>query len=158
MRIRRQSDRYKKQKDEYYAAYASFIRSHPETMSGMELELDGVNPQRKWEQIANDHKKHIQHLAPDVAQTNICSKSGHRSGRPRRCFRIASRQLLDQFAESGCRRRNTRVRWDVPVSINRAKPTRIELTNLNATDTRAAASNLKPSSANYGYVSALAIL
>lgn len=135
-------DRYKKQKDEYYAALRKFIRSHPETMSGMELELDGVNPQRKWEQIANDHKKHIQHLAPDVAQTKyLVAKAdtdldGHAgvSGLPPGSYWISS---LNLDADAG----DTRVRWDVPVFIQPGQTTRIELTNLNATDARAAASN-----------------
>jgi hypothetical protein len=135
-------DRYKKQKDEYYAALRKFIRSHPETMSGMELELDGVNPQRKWDQIANDHKKHIQHLAPDVAQTkyfvaktdtDLDGQAGV-SGLPPGSYWISS---LNLDADAG----DTRVRWDVPVSIRPGQTTRIELTNLNATDARAAASN-----------------
>jgi len=31
--------------------------------------MEGVNPQRKWLKIETDHKKRVQHLAPDVAQT-----------------------------------------------------------------------------------------
>ncbi len=62
-------EKYEKQKEEYYNALRKFIRLHPETMSGMELELDAANPQRKWAKIESDHKKHVQHMAPDVAQT-----------------------------------------------------------------------------------------
>src|ERR1700732_905664 len=61
-------EKYEKQKEEYYSALRKFIRLHPDTMSGMELELDAVNPQRKWAKIESDHKKHVQHMAPDVAQ------------------------------------------------------------------------------------------
>jgi len=62
-------EKYEKQKEEYYTALKKFIRARPETMSGMELEMEGVNPQRKWAKIESDHKRQIQRLAPDVAQT-----------------------------------------------------------------------------------------
>lgn len=132
-------EKYEKQKQEYYTALRKFIRARPETMSGMELELDGVNPQRKWAKIESEHKKHIQHLAPDVAQTKyLVAKAdtdldGHAgvSGLAPGSYWISS---LNLDADAG----DTRVRWDVPVAIQPGQTTRIELTNLNATDTRAA--------------------
>jgi hypothetical protein len=131
-------ERYQKQKDEYYAALRKFIRSRPETMSGMELELDGVNPQRKWAKIESDHRKHVQHLAPDVAQTKyLVAKAdtdldGHAtfSGVASGSYWISS---LNLSADAG----DTRVRWDVPVAVQSGQTARIELTNLNGTDARA---------------------
>jgi hypothetical protein len=38
-------DRYDKQVQEYHAALKKFIQSNPSTVSGMELELMGVNPE-----------------------------------------------------------------------------------------------------------------
>jgi hypothetical protein len=131
-------EKYKKQKEQYYTALRKFIRTRPETMSGMELELDGVNPQRKWAKIESEHKKHIQHLAPDVAQTkylvakadtDLDGRAGV-SGLPPGSYWISS---LNLDADAG----DTRVRWDVPLTIQAGQTTRIELTNLNATDTRA---------------------
>ena len=49
-------DRYEKQKQEYLNALKKFIGSRPETMAGMELELDGVNPARKWAEVQNNHR------------------------------------------------------------------------------------------------------
>jgi hypothetical protein len=108
-------------------------------MSGIELELDAVNPQRKWLKIETDHKKHVQHLAPDVAQTKylVAKADTDLDGRagisrlPAGNYWISS---LNFDADAG----DTRVRWDVPVSIEAGQTTRIELTNLNATDARAA--------------------
>ena len=37
-------EKYEKQKEEYYSALRKFIRLHPETMRGMEMEMDAVNP------------------------------------------------------------------------------------------------------------------
>lgn len=132
-------EKYEKQHQEYFTALRKFIRSRPETMSGMELELDGVNPQRKWAKLESDHKKHVQHLAPDVAQTKylIAKTDTDLDGRagvsnlPPGSYWVSS---LNLDADAG----DTRVRWDVPVSIQPGKTTRIELTNLNATDSRAA--------------------
>lgn len=132
-------EKYEKQKQEYYAALRKFIRSRPETMSGMELELDAVNPQRKWAKIESEHKKHVQHLAPDVAQTkylvakadtDLEGRAGV-SGLPPGSYWVSS---LNLDADAG----DTRVRWDVPVAIQAGQTTRVELTNLNATDARAA--------------------
>lgn len=132
-------EKYEKQHQEYFTALRKFIRSRPETMSGMELELDGVNPQRKWAKLESDHKKHVQHLAPDVAQTkylvaktdtDLDGRAGV-SGLQPGSYWVSS---LNLDADAG----DTRVRWDVPVSIQAGKTTRIELTNLNATDSRSA--------------------
>ena len=132
-------EKYEKQKEEYYSALRKFIRLHPETMSGMELEMDAVNPQRKWAKIASDHKKRVQHLAPDVAQTkylvakadtDLDGRAGV-SGLPPGSYWVSS---LNLDANAG----DTRVRWDVPVAIQPGQTTRVELNNLNATDARAA--------------------
>jgi hypothetical protein len=132
-------EKYEKQKAEYYSALKKFIREHPESMSGMELEMDAVNPQKKWAKIESEHKKHVQYLAPDVAQTkylvakadtDLDGRAGV-SGLPPGSYWVSS---LNLDADAG----DTRVRWDVPVAIQPGQVTRVELNNLNATDARAA--------------------
>src|SRR5260370_33557906 len=61
-------EKYEKQKQEYLVSLKKFIRARPETVSGVELELDGVNPQHKWAALQNDRRKRVQRVAPDVAQ------------------------------------------------------------------------------------------
>ncbi|MDP9147203.1 MAG: hypothetical protein M3N22_06050 [Acidobacteriota bacterium] len=131
-------EKYEKQKEEYYTALRKFIRARPETMSGMELELEAVNPQRQWAKLESEHKKNVQHMAPDVAQTKyLIAKAdtdleGHANvpGVPPGSYWIST---LNLDADAG----DTRLRWDVPVTIKPGETTRIELTNLNATDARA---------------------
>jgi hypothetical protein len=131
-------ERYEKQKQEYLVALKKFIVTHPETESGMELELDGVNPQRKWAKIESDHRKRIQRAAPEVAQTKYLIATadtdleGHGSlaRLPAGNYWITS---LNLDASAG----DMRVRWDVPVTIRPGQTARIELTNLNAADARA---------------------
>jgi hypothetical protein len=131
-------DRYEKQKQEYLLALKKFVQAHPETESGIELELTTVNPQSKWSQIQTSHFKRVQRMAPEVAQTKYLAGKmdtdldGHgalSSLRPG-TYWIST---LGLDVDSG----DTRLRWDVPVTIEAGRTTRIELTNLNATDAHA---------------------
>src|SRR5580658_4474897 len=132
-------DKYEKDKQAYYATLKKFIIANPGTVSGMELELDTLNPQRKWAQMLMNQKKRVQKLAPEVAQTKYLAAKvqtdleGHaylRELAPGNYW-ISS---LNLDANAG----DARVRWDVPVTIQAGQAFRIELTNLNATDTLAA--------------------
>jgi hypothetical protein len=131
-------DKYEKDKQAYYATLKKFIIANPGTVSGMELELDTLNPQRKWAQMLSNQKKRVQKLAPEVAQTKYLAAKvqtdleGHaylRQLAPGNYW-ISS---LNLDANAG----DARVRWDVPVTIQAGQAFRIELTNLNATDTMA---------------------
>jgi hypothetical protein len=129
--------RYEKQHQEYLTALKKFIQTHPESVSGMELELSGANPQPKWAQMRADHKKRVLRLAPEVAQTKYLAAQADTdldgrasfSNLPAGSYWIST---LNLDAGAG----DTRLRWDVPVSIQGGRTTRIELTNLNATDAR----------------------
>ena len=132
-------EKYAKDVQDYLAALKKFIQAHPETMSGMELELDAVNPQRKWAQIQSDHKRKVQRQAPEVAQTNylvgkadtdldgVASINGLAPGK----YWVST---LNLDAAAG----DMRLRWDVAVNIQAGQAARVELTNLNALDARAA--------------------
>ena len=130
-------DRYQKQHDQYLAALKKFIQTHPESVSGMELELSGVNPQAKWSQIQFEHKRRVLRMAPEVAQTKYLAAQtdtdleGHATvvNLPAGRYWLST---LNLDAGAG----DSRLRWDVPVAIQAGRSTRVELTNLNATDAR----------------------
>jgi len=127
--------RYEKQHQEYLNALKKFLGARPETMSGMELELDGVNPARKWAEVQNTHRRRVQQMAPAEAQTKyLAAKAdtdleGHASvaGLAPGNYWLSTLALT---ASAG----DARLRWDVPVKIAAGQTSRIELTNLNATD------------------------
>jgi hypothetical protein len=132
-------EKYEKDKQAYYTALKKFIQTNPSTVSGVELELDGVNPQRKWALITSNQKRRVQKLAPEIAQTKYLAAKvetdleGHaflRELAPGHYW-ISS---LNLDANAG----DARVRWDVAVTIQAGQTFRIELTNLNAADTLAA--------------------
>lgn len=130
-------EKYEKLKQDYMAAMKKFIRAHPESVSGVELELDGVNPQRKWAAIQNDRRKRVQRRAPDMAQLKFLAAKadtdleGHASlsSLPPGRYWIST---LNLDADAG----DLRVRWDVPVDIAAGQTTRLELSNLNSVETR----------------------
>jgi len=127
--------RYEKQRQEYLSTLKKFIQSHPETVSGMELELDGVNPARKWADVQNGHRRRVQQLAPAQAQTTyLAAKAdtdldghGQIQGLLPGNYWISS---LGLTAAAG----DARLQWDLPIKIEAGRTVRIELTNLNATD------------------------
>jgi hypothetical protein len=133
-------EKYEKLKQEYMANLKKFIRSRPETISGVELELDGVNPEHKWAAIQNDRRKRVMRVAPDLAQLKFLAAKadtdldGHASvpGLAPGDYWIST---LNLDADAG----DMRVRWDVPVKIERGKTNRVELSNLNSIDARSTA-------------------
>jgi hypothetical protein len=127
--------RYEKQKLEYLSALKKFIQAHPETVAGMELELDGVNPARKWAEAQGGHHRRVQQLAPAEAQTRyLVAKMDTDLDGHARVAGLASGNYwissLGLTASAG----DARLKWDVPVKIEAGQTLRIELTNLNAAD------------------------
>ena len=130
-------EKYEKLKQDYLAALKKFVRQHPTTISGIEIELAGVNPQHKWATLQNDRRKRVARMAPEIAQVKFLAGKaetdleGHAfiSGLAAGDYWISS---LNLDANSG----DMRVRWDVPVKIERGKTIRVELSNLNSIDVR----------------------
>jgi hypothetical protein len=134
-------EKYEKLKQDYMAALKKFIRARPETVSGVELQLEGVNPQLKWAALQNDRRKRVQRVAPDTAQLKFLVAKADTDLEGRASFSglapgdywISS---LNLDADAG----DMRVRWDVPVKIERGKTARIELSNLNSIDAHSSSS------------------
>jgi len=133
-------EKYEKDKQAYYTALKKFIQANPSTVSGVELELDAINPQKKWALITSNQKRRVQKLAPEIAQTKYLAAKvetdleGHAFVRELApgAYWISSLNLDANVGDA-------RVRWDVPIAIQAGQAFRIELTNLNAADTMAAA-------------------
>jgi hypothetical protein len=133
-------DRYNRQLQEYYVSLKKFIQNNPATVNGIELELTGVNPQQKWSQIQADHRRRVVRLAPEFAQTKyLTTKIDTDLDGRAAVSRLAPGEYwlstLNLDANSG----DTRLRWDVPITIRADQTTHIELTNLNAVDTHSSA-------------------
>jgi hypothetical protein len=133
-------EKYEKLKQDYLVALKKFVRQHPTTISGIEIELEGVNPQHKWATLQNDRRKRVARMAPEIAQVKFLAGKADTdlegrasvSGLTPGDYWISS---LNLDANSG----DMRVRWDVPVKIERGKTVRLDLSNLNSIDVRSSA-------------------
>jgi hypothetical protein len=130
-------EKYEKLKQDYLTALKKFIRLHPQTISGVELELEGVNPQRKWAALQNDRRKRVQRVAPEIAQLKFLASKADTDLEGRTSLAGLAPgdywiSTLNLDADAG----DMRVRWDVPVKIERGRTIRVELSNLNSIDTR----------------------
>jgi len=127
-------EKYEKERQDYLNALKKFIQTNPMTMAGMELEMDGVNPAKKWAEAQNSFRKRVRQQAPMQAQTKYLAAKVDTSLEG---LAIISRlpagnywlSTLDLEAGAG----DSRLKWDVPVRVEAGKTTRVELTNLNAT-------------------------
>ncbi len=130
-------DKYQKQKEEFLAATRKFIDTNPYTVQGIELELSAVNPGTAWNDLHIEHNHRVAQFAPDTAQLKylagkaVTDLDGHAliNGLPPGNYWVSS---LGTDASSGDRR----LLWDVPVTVQAGQTTRVDLSNLNATDMR----------------------
>ena len=128
-------EKYEKLRQDYLNALAKFIRAHPDTVSGIELELDAVSPQRKWNGILSARRKRVLRASPDLAQLKFLAGKvdtdleGHAfvSGLAPGDYWIST---LNLDASAG----DVRMHWDVPVRIEARQTTRLELSNLNSNE------------------------
>jgi len=128
-------EKYEKLKQEYIKALKRFVETHSSTVTGMELELGGVNPKYQWDKLHADHKKKIAQLAPDTAQTKYLAAKADTdmdgrvtvSGLAPGTYWVSS---LGMDASSGDRR----LRWDVAAKVQAGQTTWLALTNINGVD------------------------
>lgn len=133
--------RYQKQHDEYLSETRRYIESNRSTIQGIELKLDDVNPQPAWNKLHSDHRRNMARLAPTTAQLKYLAAKAETdldgrasiNGLPAGTYWVSS---LGLDATSGDRR----VIWNVQAKVLAGQTTRLELSNLNASD-------LKPYSA-----------
>ncbi len=128
-------EKYEKLHQEYIDALKKFVKANPATISGVELEFTGINPQTKWARIISDQQRAILRAAPEIAQTKyLVAKTdtdleGHATfaGLLPGNYWIST---LNFDADAG----DARLRWDVPVAVEAGHTSRVELTNLNGID------------------------
>ena len=127
-------EKYKQQKEEFRAAIRKFIIAMPESVQGIDLNLNDINPSVKWEHLLSDHAQRVDTRTFELAQQRYLAAQtdtnldGHGSfaGLAPGTYWIG---MIGIQAISG----DVRLRWDLPVTVRPGETTRVELTNLNAT-------------------------
>jgi len=129
-------EKYEKEHDSYFKALKGYIQGHPESVAGIELEMEGINPAKKWAEAQNSFKRRVNQQAPMLAQTRYLTikVDTNLDGRARITRLPAGSywlSTLDMEAGAG----DSRLKWDVPITVPAGQTLRIELTNLNSTET-----------------------
>jgi len=135
-------EKYKQQKDEYDVALRKYIKAMPESVSGIDIDLNDINPSPKWEHILNSQRQRLDDRTFQLAQerylaaktdTDLDGNGSFSNVAPGRYW-IG---MIGVQAISG----DVHLRWDLPVTVKPGETTRVELNNLNATRPYSAAEN-----------------
>jgi hypothetical protein len=128
-------DKYEKAKQDYFLAMKKFIQSHPSTVAGMELELSGVNPKLAWDRMHVEHKRKVTQLSPEIAQSKYLAGKADTDldGRAMITGLAPGNYWVSSLGMDGTSG-DRRLRWDVVVTVQAGRPTRVDLTNVNGTD------------------------
>jgi hypothetical protein len=135
-------EKYNQQKEEYKDAIRKFIGAVPESVQGIDADLNGLSPSVKWEQLAGGQRQRLDKRTLELVQarylvaqtdTNL-DGLGRFGGIVPGSYWIG---MLGMQAVSG----DVRLRWDFPVTVRPGETTHVELTNLNAAKPYSAAEN-----------------
>lgn len=136
----RNPEKYNKQKAEYEIALHKFIEANPLTVEGTETELAAVSPHLAWALLQDGYRKQLERQVSELAQTKYLVSKADTDlqgramipGIPPGNYWLST---LGQEAAAG----DARLNWDVQVSVQSGQPSRVELTNLNASEWRGSA-------------------
>jgi hypothetical protein len=135
-------EKYAKQKAEYEIALRKFIEENPLTLEGTESELAPISPYPVWQRLLSNYRRQMERRVPELAQTKyLVAKAdtdlegrGVLAGIPSGKYWLGT---LGLDASAG----DVRLNWDVEVAVQPGLSSRLELTNLNATERPAMASS-----------------
>jgi hypothetical protein len=133
------AEKYERLRQQYLQSLRKFINMHRQTLSGMEAELDEINPQRGWLRLQEEYRRKVERLAPGLAQTRYLAAKVDTDldGRAALANIPAGSYWLSTLnldAAAG----DVRLRWDVPVTVRPGETVRLELSDLNAADSSGA--------------------
>ena len=128
-------EKYKQQVAEYREAMRKFIVAQPDTMKGMDLALDPVNPAPAWQQKVAEQKRRIDRRVTQIAQTRYLAAqtdtdldgNGSFTGLAPGNYWLST---LGMPAMAG----DVRLKWNLPVAVQSGATTRVALSNLNAVE------------------------
>ena len=138
-------EKYEQEKIEFIAAIRKFIGTMPESVQGIDIDLNDINPSPKWEGAVRKQRQLQESRALELAQerylvaqtdTDLDGRGAFASIAPG-TYWIG---MLGDEAISG----DVRLRWDFPLTVRSGGTTQVQLSNLNAVRPGVAAQNLNP--------------
>ena len=125
--------KYKRQLEEYRKQVRNFIESNPQSVEGIELQLDPINPGLRWAQQQAEQRRRSRRRTLQLAQTRhlVAKTDTDLEGRGTLAGILPGEYWLSTL-ETEAVAGDARLRWDVPVTVRAGQTTRVELSNLNA--------------------------
>ncbi len=125
--------RYEKMRQEYLDAIRKFIAANPDSTSGMDLNLDSIDPGPAWRTLAAKRDPAVKSRALELAQTHYLVAKTETDLDGRGALRgVAPGNYwlgtLEIYATIG----DARLKWDTPVHVVAERTAYLELTNSNA--------------------------
>lgn len=126
-------EKYKRLLDEYHQALERYAQRDPDSKDGMDLGLEDIDPNVKWQQLVDKRPPEVHRRAMDLAQsryfvarteTNLQGQAGFEQVTPGTYWL----STLDLHAEIG----DVRSQWDVAVTVGPGQTTQLALSNVNA--------------------------
>lgn len=138
-------EKYEQDKVEFIAAIRRFIATMPESVQGVDIDLNDINPYPKWQGLAQKQRQLQESRALELAQQRYLvaqtdtDLDGHGAfaGIAPGTYWIG---MLSEQAISG----DVRLRWDFSLTVRSGEVTQVQLSNLNAVKPGVAAQNLNP--------------
>ncbi len=135
----RESDRvknpakYEKQKQEYMDGIRKFMESYLHSRDGLDLHLVHLDPGQRWARRLQDREEEGRRLALEWAYTRYLVAKVETGMDGRAGFvNVPPGQYWLSTAEREVAAGDVRLRWDLPVTVESARATHLELSNYNA--------------------------
>jgi hypothetical protein len=129
--------KYAKQKEDYQAAVRKYLAANPSSIEGIETFLDQVNPSERWTKMQIEVRQRVRRRTSDLVQLRYLAAKTDSDLEGRGIFTgIAPGDYWISTLETQAVAGDVRLRWDAPVSVRAGETSRVELSNLNASEHR----------------------
>lgn len=138
-------EKYEQDKVEFIAAIRKFIATVPESVEGIDIDLNDINPNMQWRSLVRKQGQLQESRTLELVQERYLVAQTETDLDGRGAFaRIAPGNywigMLSEEAISG----DVHLRWDFPLTVRSGETTEVQLSNLNAAKPGVAAQNLTP--------------
>lgn len=125
--------KYKQKMEEYRKQVRRFVENNPQSMEGIDMQLDAINPSAHWTQQQSEQRRRSRRRTLQLAQTRhlVAKTDTDLEGRGTFAGILPGEYWLSTL-ETEAVAGDTRLRWDLPVTVRAGQTARVELSNLNA--------------------------
>ena len=132
---KKEPEKYKKLKDEFHRLMRKYIENNPQSIDGIEVYLDPINPGQRWARQEGEMKQRARKRALELAQMQYLAAKMETDLEGRGSFsELAPGEYWLGTLETEAVAGDARLRWDARVTVRAGAASRVELSNLNAVE------------------------